>query len=372
MRVLILSRRGIASAWTGDSTQMRRTVELMRTKVATLTHVFVDNDGALFDESDQTFAESLVSLCRRHDVVHQLPRLNFRAHRCISEVLDGLPCVISTVYWHNPARIIIAWRNASSLRAKVLAAVGAARAGSKRLHDYRKGCDVILPNSWSEGANVRKHFRLSKKVEVMPIPNAVVPPNFDLDKLPRPTAVPQEEYLVVPAAFAIRKNQLGLIRAFKGTKIPIVFMGDPVANAKDYWVQCKREATDNFVFLPHCNNEEAGYWAVLRHARCACLPSDCETPGIALLEAALTGSRPVVTKYGGTQEYYGLSGEYFDPLNVRDMRAAVLRGWARGRLSDSEAQAFLRFTWQWAADATYEAYEKAIAVKRLIAESNYV
>ncbi len=360
MRVLILSRRGIARAFTGDSTQMRQTIACVRPLVESLSQVFVDSDGKLYDHEDRPQQETLNELCLQHDVVHQLPRLNFRAHGAVQAVLQHYPTVISTVFWYGLPRVRIAWRNHEALGSKVLAAIRAWRAGSKRLHDYRKGCDVLLPNSWAEGENVMKHFQLSPGTFAWPICNAFNVPSFDVQTLPKPSDIPFDDYIVCPAAFASRKNQLGLIRALRELDVPLVFMGDPLESDYAYWKACQRNATSRMVFLPHRDNRGADYWAVLRHARCACLPADCETPGIALLEAAFAGARPVVTKYGGTQEYYGMLAEYLDPVNPSSIRQAVLQGWERGRLGESERCIFAQFSWIRAAVATVDAYRHAI------------
>lgn len=362
MKVLVLSRRGIAKAFTGDSTQMRQTIRYLRPLVEKITQVFVDNDGCLYDENDSPLGDKLSSLCSQHDVAHQLPRLNFRAHKAIQQHLSKIPTVVSTVYWHDIARVIIAWRNSSGFKNKLLSTMRSSRAGSKRLQDYRVGCDVILPNSWAEGENVRKHFRLASHVESMPVPNAIEVPEFDVEKLPKPEFIAFDEYVVCPAVFASRKNQIALIRALKHENIPVVFMGDSLEDAHDFWEMCQREATEKMLFIPHIDNKSKEYWSVLRHARCACLPADCETPGIALLEAAYAGTRPIVPRYGGTQEYYGFCAEYLDPLSVTNIRRAVQRAWMRGRLGDDERHSFERFTWQWCADLTLEAYHLALRV----------
>jgi glycosyltransferase involved in cell wall biosynthesis len=92
-------------------------------------------------------------------------------------------------------------------------------------------------------------------------------------------------------------------------------------------------------------------------------PSDCETPGIALLEAALAGARPVVTRHGGTQEYFGINGEYFNPVNPKSLKRAIVQAWERGRLTPYEASSYARFTWHWTAELTVNAYQIAINQK---------
>lgn len=364
MRVLILSRRGVAKAFTGDSTQMRRTISCLRSSVGQITQVFVDNDGSLYDEDDSPLDEQLSSLCSRHDVAHQLPRLNFRAHKAIQQYLSKIPTVISTVYWHDITRVKIAWRNNVGFKDKFWAAVSSWRAGTKYLQDYRIGCDIILPNSWAEGENVKKHFRLAPYVLSVPVPNAIDLPTFEITKLKKPSYIPFEEYVVCPAVFATRKNQLGLIKALKDECIPVVFIGGTFKNAQKYWNQCQRLATKQMLFVPHMSNTSEEYWSILRHARCACLPSDCETPGIALLEAAFSGARPVVSKQGGTSEYYGFCCEYFDPLDDSNIRGAIKRAWDRGRLLEYESNGFSRFSWEWCAKQTLGAYHLAIQLHK--------
>lgn len=360
MRVLILTKKELANAFTGDNTQMRKTISWLRQLIDEVTHVYVQDNGNLYDKNGLFLQESFESLCARNDVVHQLPRLNIRAHKAVQTVLSRHPVVLSTIFWHDRTRLQVAWNNADNIVNKTRSAASAYRAGMKRFLDYRKGCDVLLPNSWAEGDNAREHFRLASHVLVKPIPNAIELPSFNIDELSKPKCIPFDEYIVCPAAFASRKNQIGLIKAMQDCDVPIVFMGNPLASARKYWLECKRLATSRMIFIEHQNSTESVYWAVLRHSRCACLASDCETPGIALLEAAVAGARPVVTQHGGTPEYYGFCAEYLDPTSAESIRSAVLRGWARGQLSKDERQSFLRFTWKWAAALTVEAYRDAI------------
>ena len=75
-----------------------------------------------------------------------------------------------------------------------------------------------------------------------------------------------------------------------------------------------------------------------------------------MLEAALAGARPIITINGGTQEYFGLSGVYLNPLSEDSVRKAVYDGWQRGRLSESESNSFRKFSWEWCAELTAKAY----------------
>ncbi|MEM2175143.1 MAG: glycosyltransferase, partial [Candidatus Micrarchaeia archaeon] len=49
------------------------------------------------------------------------------------------------------------------------------------------------------------------------------------------------------------------------------------------------------------------------------LPSYYETPGIAALEAGLAGAKILITKYGGTKEYFKDYAFYLNPYSKKDI-----------------------------------------------------
>lgn len=224
-----------------------------------------------------------------------------------------------------------------------------------------RGVDVFLPNSQAEGACALRRMRHDAHTTAFPVPNGFVLPQFDVCSLPRPQDLPAGDYIVVPGVFANRKNQLGLIKAIRDLPYEVVFMGGcfDTEQGRRYFEACRRLATERMHLIGFVSSRTKRYWSVLRHARVAVLASDCETPGIAMIEAAYAGARPCITRYGGTVEYYGFDGEYFDPCWPQRIRAAVERAWRRGRLSEGEARAYSRFTWKYCADLTLQAYRLA-------------
>ena len=85
-----------------------------------------------------------------------------------------------------------------------------------------------------------------------------------------------------------------------------------------------------------------------------------------MIEAAYAGARPVITKFGGTVEYYGFDAEYFDPRSKQEICEAVERGWNRGRLTAVQAAAYSRFTWLYCAYLTRQAYEMALRITEMV------
>ena len=80
-----------------------------------------------------------------------------------------------------------------------------------------------------------------------------------------------------------------------------------------------------------------------------------------MIEAAFAGARPAITKFGGTAEYYAFDAEYFHPCNNGEIRAAIDRAWARGRLTPERAGYYGRFTWDYCAEITLQAYRAVLA-----------
>jgi glycosyltransferase involved in cell wall biosynthesis len=93
------------------------------------------------------------------------------------------------------------------------------------------------------------------------------------------------------------------------------------------------------------------------------LPSWQELPGLASLEAASSGARVVVGTRGCEREYFGPDADYADPAQPETIRAAVLRALERGPRAPGDAlELRLRaLTWRRHAEATLDAYERAIA-----------
>ncbi len=360
MKVLVICSASFRSGQTGDATQGRMTVSALRKLGCDVTVALVSYFPLRFEKENgvaMPFSD-VVEFADQCDVVHLLP-VNPVLARLFSKNINK-PILGSSIFWGGWERVIIAWRSASKLKSKIHDALREMKPLLKYRMNYR-GVDVFLPNSTAEGKCVFRCFKKSKNASYFPVPNGFVPPAREkINSLPRSSKVPIGDYVVVPGVFARRKNQLSLIKALKGTSIPIVFLGGAHSAHSEYMQKCKEFADSNMTFLGYIPSSSDEYWSVLKYARCACLVSDCETPGIAMIEAAYAGCRPIITKYGGTNEYYGFDAEYLDPCSLKDIKCAVMNGWQRGCLTDSEADFYSRFTWDYCARLTLQAYEYAI------------
>ncbi|MBL7086939.1 MAG: glycosyltransferase [Candidatus Cloacimonetes bacterium] len=113
-----------------------------------------------------------------------------------------------------------------------------------------------------------------------------------------------------------RKNVLALIRALAKINHPAVIIAD-IANTKESKI-CLQEAklNKNLIIIKGFKHDDP----MLASAYAACdtfvLPSRYETPGRAALEAGLAGAKIVITKYGGTKEYFENMAEYVNPYSI--------------------------------------------------------
>jgi glycosyltransferase involved in cell wall biosynthesis len=120
-----------------------------------------------------------------------------------------------------------------------------------------------------------------------------------------------------------RKNTLSLIKALEGIDTPAVFIGPPVKTP--YGELCVKEIGKNKRItlldpLPHDS-------PMLASAYAACdifvLPSLFETPGLAALEAGLAGAKIVITKFGGTEDYFRDEAIYVDPKSIASIHDGI-------------------------------------------------
>lgn len=359
MRVLLICYDFYRTAQTGAATQANETCRVLREQGHAVERIYCTVRGVDFrsENGEPLTSRQLAESFMTCDIVHLIP--------CAKPILRAIsdmpkkPIAGSTIFWSGLERGIVGGRAKESLLWKGKCMYSAIAQMMPILHDFR-GVDVFLPNTYAEGKRFVSSNCISANAICFPVTNGFNVPDFDIGKLDRPAVVGEDEYIVVPGIFAPRKNQLGLIRALKGGGHRIVFLGGKNPSTKWYYDVCRSAADDNMDFLDYIPSSAKEYWALLKYARCACLPSDCETPGIAMLEAAYAGSRPAITEFGGPREYFGFDAEYFNPCSSNSIRTAIERAWERGRLSENEAMAYARFSWEYCVSLTLQAYKLII------------
>ena len=161
-----------------------------------------------------------------------------------------------------------------------------------------------------------------------------------------------------------RKNVLTLIKVLAGLDLPVVLIGRIENNIAGK--RCLEEAKKNprLLVLDSIPNDSPMLASAYAASDVFVLPSLFETPGIAALEAALAGSKIVITKYGGTEEYFGEFAEYIDPKSPSDIRRGIEIATGKKKTNDLSALIRRDFLWDEVARKTLNVYQQVLSQKK--------
>lgn len=221
---------------------------------------------------------------------------------------------------------------------------------SRSIRKIISGSSLLLPNSASEYTRLSERHRISHKYVVVPngIDQSVF---FNRGELNRSNCicVGRIEYL---------KNQLNVIRAFKGLPYQLTIVGKAAPNHQDYFRRCQEEAPPNVHFVDHVTPEALSL--LFAKSKVHVLASWFETTGLASLEAAACGCNIVTTKKGDQVEYFGENAYYCTPDNVESIRAAVERAYGAEVDPEFLRKISLKYTWEETAKVTLGAYQQVL------------
>ena len=156
--------------------------------------------------------------------------------------------------------------------------------------------DVVIAQTEQEKVFISKYYGISpQKIEV--VPNGIsidyneecryaLQSKYDISK----------KFLLQVGRFDENKNQLSVIRALKGSGVPVLFIGGPDPMCQDYYNKCLSEADDNFTFLGWVDNGSPEIQSAYMNAHAVILPSKKEIFGNSLIEAGAAGARLVATQ----------------------------------------------------------------------------
>lgn len=270
----------------------------------------------------------------------------------------GKPVFVSPVawftlrdLWREPWPV---WRHGwASLKYLSRAAWPKLPSWRRRLYD---AASLLLPNSQSEAEQLRRMFGVPRE-KLRVVPNGADLRFADADPELFTRITGWRDFVLCVGRIEPRKNQLRLLQALRGLGLPIVILGDVVPGHEAYLAACQRVAGDNVLFLRRIEHQSALLASAYAAARCLALVSWYETPGLAALEAALSGTPLVLTGDGACQEYFDAHARYVAPENVEAIRHAVWDAYHAPRSEALATHVRARFTAAAVARATKEAYE---------------
>lgn len=273
----------------------------------------------------------------------------------------GVPVVVSTIAWFSLTGY---WRSGSSLPGR-LAAAGKflLRAGWSGWPSWRRElyhtADLLLPNSQAEAEQLVRYFGVShEKIHV--VPNGADSGLAQADPRPFAELVGCRGFVLCAGRIEPRKNQLGLLRALRGSGATVVILGDPVPGYEDYFAACRRAADRHVRFVSRLEHDDPLLASAYAAAGCVALCSWFETPGLVALEAGMQGVPLVLTSGGCTREYFGPDAFYANPHRADEIRAAVRSALASGRNLGLAHRLRNHFSWEVVAQVTEEAYRKVM------------
>lgn len=219
---------------------------------------------------------------------------------------------------------------------------------------------AVLPNTQAEAMLLQQGFR-TRQEKIHVVPNGVderfssSTPNLFRNRYGI------ENFILNVGNFGEgRKNTLRLIRVLEKIDRPAVIIGQ--AENPEYFERCRNEASRNprLLLLDELANDSD----MLASAYAACdvfvLPSLYETPGIAALEAGLAGAKIVITKYGGTTEYFGQWAEYVEPMSDESIALGIRNALGKPKTPLLRDYIRSRFLWKNVGERTLEVYKRVL------------
>lgn len=166
----------------------------------------------------------------------------------------------------------------------------------------------------------------------------------------------KDDFILSVANVEPRKNLHSLIMACEKLKIQIVSIG--YIKDKDYYQTFLAHSLYFKQIGPISDIDilKSAYQQTLLFA----MPSICETPGIAALEAASQGSKIVITTEGCTKEYFKGYATYVSPWSPEDIEKGIQRELSLNRNDDLEKYVIENYTWDKTADDIVLGYNRIL------------
>ena len=259
-------------------------------------------------------------------------------------VAAGIKLVVSPVFFSNRNSSVISTSLMIEKSISVLESGIRSDFGIKS--EICKYADVIVPNTNSELELIRDGLKVHKdKLQI--IPNGVESRFQDARAHQfKETFGIKDFVLFVGQAGAPRKNVINLLRAAAKIETPIVIIGDFYEN--EYSKQCLKIANSlsNVMLVNSLEHDDPLLESAYAACKVFCLPSLYETPSIAALEAGLAGANIVITKHGGTQEYFENYGLFVDPTSVKSITNVINNSLQLDRSPDLKKKILTKYTWE--------------------------
>lgn len=156
--------------------------------------------------------------------------------------------------------------------------------------------DAIIAETKKEADFIVKHYHVMPE-KIFVIPNGADTPETDSQMI-FDVIGKRCPYALEVARFDKNKNQINVIRGVKGTNIEVVFAGGADFSDNGYYEECLELASDspNIHFLGWLDTESELLKSAYVNAKVLVVSSFHETFGLSIVEGAMAGAVPVISK----------------------------------------------------------------------------
>ncbi len=205
--------------------------------------------------------------------------------------------------------------------------------------------DLVCPNSEMEKNQIARLFAVPRR-KIKVVYNGVDKSFLEADPSYYHSLYGKAPFVLSVGRIEPRKNQLNLIKAVKRLgDARLVLIGDPVSGHEKYFRECQSAGSGFTKFLPAVGHSDP----LLKSAYGACdlfvLQGWFETPGLAAMEAALAGTKVLVTEGGSTKEYFKNFVDYIRPSSTKDITDKIKKNLAKKREETLKNHVLMHFTW---------------------------
>jgi glycosyltransferase involved in cell wall biosynthesis len=281
-----------------------------------------------------------------YDLVHFFSCIGGSVHFCNYIKSLGLPLVVSSSLWLTeetkslyPAEEIAAQLNLA---------------------------DAVIVNSIAEGDMIADVLKL-KREKFHVVLNGV--DNFFPNRVDaaifRQSHNISSEYVLNVGNIEPRKNQLILAKAMKKFPRYKLVLAGHIRNT-DYAQQVFEVGGDQLIYCGVLGHSDEILRSAYAGAKLFSLPSTLETPGLAALEAYVSGCNLMLTKNGCTKEYFHEEAIYVDPFSLDSISEGLILGLADGVSLVSKRMHAGRFTWDLVLEALPQVYSKVLSTTAVV------
>jgi glycosyltransferase involved in cell wall biosynthesis len=229
--------------------------------------------------------------------------------------------------------------------------------------DLYHSVDLLLPNSNSEARQLMEQFQVAAE-RIQIVPHAADCRFADADPRPFVQSYGIEDFVLLAGSIEPRNYQLSYLWALRDANLPVVVMGSATAADAWYLAECRRAAGHRVRFVPSLDRDDALRASAYAACGCLVLGGGFETAVQTALEAGMSGTPLVLAEGSCAPEYFGHQAIYVEPDDLPGIRRVVTTALARGRSKELAEHVRAYFSWQAAAKAVRQAYEKLLRKRR--------